>query len=234
MSFLIKNKIGDVADTDGFVFEQVCSANVVDMGAGQGPTLIASFDTSGRRFCNFVFVVNIVGHAVHLSTIVTVDVDKVTTAEDKTFLPGRVLLALPMELSDYAGASCEARIPHLYALSDGVVKDVSKRYPAYYVSLLRTYKFSHVGPPDDLAACGLIESVAVEKLAGRPIELSPMGDQLRDSADPFLRMKAVALFKQVGDEAAIARLKAMTHDPSALVAQDASDALHELGKYGKP
>jgi hypothetical protein len=233
-ALLLRNKIGELTDPNDGIQDEVCAEKIINVGPGQEPALVAIIGRAPRIFCESFIIVRVLGDAVYETDILGLEDDEIETEKD--VLPGQTLLVVSIPLTYYAGASGQASVPHLYEFSNNSVKDVSTRFPGYYAAMLDSPAAARVSnDPNapDRTLLAKIEIAATQSLAGRPVIIQPLADELSASPNPNMREKAVALFQIAKGKASIARLRAFTHDPSPSVALAAKFALQDIGTYGK-
>jgi hypothetical protein len=236
-AFMLRNGIGDLNDPGDDIADEVCAAKVVEPGAGQEPALVAVIGYHPRNFCETAVVARVAGRAVYVTKVDSLPIYKINTVEG--LIPGQTLLEIPDSLTDYAGSRCRSSVVRFYAFSSNTVKDVSAQYPEYYIAALNSFTVGRRtdDPTDptreaDIILCRKIDVAAMQALAGKPVTIQPLADQLSRSADSDMREKAIALFTIAKGATNITKLKAMTHDPAPSVALAAKFALKDLGTYG--
>ena len=227
-----------VLDGDG----AVCDATLVPGLRGQLPTVIASVDYSGRRFCNTIVRVLAGTPPSVLQRLPAFNVEDVSSIVRDIDGDTYPELVIPHAWSDYEGAnSCQAAMLVVYECSDDTCTDASTRFGSFYSDRLQELD-ERLQLNENVASiesahrserpCLLMERDKIVRMVGTdPHAGLSLAEQWAGSSDQYLRKKAVAVFADIADEAGQKGLEKLSKDADRGVADLARTALQRIRSF---
>jgi hypothetical protein len=216
----------------------VCDVVSLPIRGSKMSDILASVDMSGRRFCNELVRIRLGKRPSTVQSIAAWMVDHPVSILRDLDRDGFPELLVPADFSPYEGAqACVAAVPVVYACSSNTCVDASSRFRSFYEregrnqerALLRDLATSEVmGADYDRRglACKIMEIDKLRRMAGIDDQAGlDIAMKWKNSADPLLRRKAVAIFSDIDDDAARKELRDLANDSDPLVANYAEICL---------
>jgi hypothetical protein len=219
----------------------LCSFQFDDLAGDGTYQLVVSMDSSGRRWCNTIFVV-----ARTSGRFKVQELDIWTLVEDVESVivsltgDGRRQLVIPELISGYAGGNhCMATWPVIYTWDGTRFARHSRDFPSFYEQYLqrldgRIKRLTQSGADLDIAlSCLYMEHDKILRALGTdPHAGFERSRQWLRSETPELRLKAIKVLMDIADGRSIAELRSLEHDRDPIVAQEAKNALASIASRG--
>ena len=221
---LVREETGDEA-------AGLCSFQFADLLGDGNVWLIASLDSSGRRFCNTLALIRKQGNDFQVSTIPVWDVEDVSKVIADIDQDGRQELVLPQALGDYLGGTlCVPVWPHVYGWGGSRFEDQSTRFLDFYRNHLRKLDEAERGATAEGAgSCREIErDKALRFLGIDPTAGVETAERWMKGGDPVQAERAIGIFFDIGNERSLSDLLELAKHSNPAVAQSASSAVNRL------
>jgi hypothetical protein len=225
-----------IAERLADIGESVCDAILLPEKAGHPPTVVASFDNSGRGFCNTVRRIRADPIPRDIQSFQVWMVPHVGTVVTDLNGDGVWELVLPRAISSYEGAqACVAAVPVVYTCRLDTCEEEVAPYHAFYAETLARLADAIVNARargENVLrgeACRMLESAKVRRMLGEePRAGSEQAETWMKSPESILRRMAVTIFADVDDPTARERLEILVADDDPTVANSARGALERL------
>jgi hypothetical protein len=192
---------------------------------GQGSTILASLDSSGRHFCNELVILH--GNVI-VQRFDAWWVDDLSTVIRDLDHNGGLELVINQAYSPYEGATaCMSVFPTVYKCQGETCIEASAQFQGHYTDYvdrlereLADLENRRLEQDVERLPCVRMEIDKAHRLLGAdPTAGFALAEEWMKSKDARLRAKAVVVFSDIGDEASRQRLKVLQRDPDASVAE---------------
>jgi hypothetical protein len=230
----IRASAEQAVDLDG----KACDASILPQRGARPATIIASLDYGGRSICNELVRVLPGTPPTLLQRIDTSGVWQLSSILIDVDHDGDPELVVPRGWGFGRRSQCEPLMHVIYQCGADTCLDVSHMFPEFYNREFDrvSQEISQIERLSPLAEaeinqlqCLTMERdrlrrfLGIDRLAG-----FQTAEQWMASADPDVRMNAVAVFSDIGGAASSERLKTLANDSDSTVALVAKDALKRL------
>ena len=203
----------------------VCSFAFADLAGDGNYQMIVSIDRSGRRFCNTVVVIRKMPGGFQSATLSAWWMNELSESIKDLEGDGRTELLVPEALTPYEGVKCIAAWTRVFRISDGALVDVSSEFPKFYTDRLNVlrHEVSASGPD---SVCKQVELDKIERVLGAVPDagLAQALDWMK-SDDVSLRLKAIYVLSDIGNQRSLQALMNATQDSNHVVSEAAKGFL---------
>jgi hypothetical protein len=214
---------------------EVCDAALVGGSLDQTPTILASIDYSGRRFCNTVFLVRGGRTPAIIQELLVWNTPDLHGALRDIDNDGRDELVVLQALSSYEGARCIAAVPIVYTCSARSCVNTGTEHLGFFQQKLAEVESELASAPpleqDDReeASCLTMERDKLRRLLGVDSNAGrETAAKWLQSDNPRLRSKAVKTLADIGDRDSRERLEKAAKEADKDTAMEARQALERM------